>query len=295
MILSDSRPLMGGESVITIVGGTPDMLNDAFEIASFCEQLWSRFVSESELSRLNASGGASVEVSPLTAALVDAMIDGFCLTSGDFNPTLLPQVVSVGYASSLVLEGAQTSLPEGARTFDTLNAIELTETSVRLPAGMTLDAGGIGKGFAADLVTAAVMAAGARGVMVSMSGDIVVAGESPQPGGWLLGVENPFDESENVEIVRLVEGAVVTSSQRKKRFGDQHHLIDPRTQKSAVTSAQTVSVIATTGARAEVLAKSGFLRSPQEFLAWLPSVGAAGMVIDNSGDRAESSNWAVYH
>jgi thiamine biosynthesis lipoprotein len=223
------------------------------------------------------------------------MLEGFALTAGDFNPTLLPSVVNIGYTESLVRQGHQTKLTEDAHPFETLDEIVITADSVQLPKGMTLDSGGIGKGFAADVIAAAVMNSGARGVMVSMSGDVAVAGEAPQEGGWLLGVEDPFNEDEQVEIIRLVEGAVVTSSQRKKRFGAKHHLIDPRTGTSAKTNIQTVSVIASTGARAEVLAKSGFLRSPNEFLAWLPSVGGAGMVIDNSGDRAESSNWAAYH
>lgn len=294
-MFTDARPIMGGETVITVVGGSAAILEDAFALAATCDRLWSRFVSDSELSRVNESGGEAVEVSPLTVALVDAMCEGFSLTNGDFNPTLLPHVVALGYVASLVSPSHVTSLPPDAGVFDSLDGIVLTDTSVQVPAGMTLDAGGIGKGFAADLICAAVMKSGARGVMVSMSGDVVVAGEAPQPGGWLLGVENPFDESEQVEIVRLIEGAVVTSSQRKKRFGDKHHVVDPRTGTSATTSIQTVSVIATTGARAEVLAKSGFLRPVEDFLSWLPTIGAAGMVIGADGTSSQSLNWAPYH
>lgn len=291
---SDSRPVMGGESVITVVGGSPAMLDDAFGLASMCETAWSRFISDSELDRVNQADGARVDISPLTVALIQEMSDGFELTGGDFNPTLLPRVVEVGYLASLVHEGRVTQVPEGARVFDSLDDIDLDERSVQLPVGMTLDSGGIGKGFAADLIAAAVMNSGAEGVMVSMSGDVVVAGESPQGGPWLLGVENPFDEQSHVDIVRLVEGSVVTSSQRKRRFAQGHHLIDPKTGLSASTSVQTVSVIARTGARAEVLAKSGFLRSTPDYLEWLPTVGAAGLVIDETGARHESENWKLY-
>ena len=290
----DSRPAMGGESVITVVGGSAQILDEAFALADFCDSSWSRFRAGSELDRVNHAQGARVEVSPITVALIDEMIDGFALTSGDFNPTLLPQVVDTGYAASLVRSGHVTTLPEGARVFDSLTAITLDEGGVSLPEGMTLDAGGIGKGFAGDLIAAAVMNSGALGVMVSMSGDIVVAGESPQGGPWRLGVEDPFDEESHVDTVRLVDGSVVTSSQRKKRFGQEHHLIDPHTGQSASTTVQTVSVIARTGARAEVLAKSGFLRPAEEFLNWLPTVGAAGLVIDVEGQRRESENWRSY-
>lgn len=285
---------MGGETVITLVGANREMLDGAFALAQTCENLWSRFSRDSELSQLNSCGSRALTVSPLTVALVDSMIDGFTVTDGDFNPTLVAEVVAAGYGTSLTNQSEASVVPEGTHAFTSLSDIELTDTSVRLPQGMALDPGGIAKGFAADLITAAAIRSGARGVMVSMSGDIVVAGESPQPGGWLLGVEDPFDEAAHVDVVRLLEGAVVTSSQRKKRFSSAHHLIDPRTGLSAQTRAQTVTVVAQTGARAEALAKSGFMRPTSEFLQWLPSLGAAGMVIDIDGSCTESPNWPLF-
>ncbi|MEB0264670.1 hypothetical protein, partial [Cryobacterium sp. 10I5] len=68
----------------------------------------------------------------------------------------------------------------------------------------------------------------------------------------------------------------------------------PRTHDSAATRVQTVSVIAATGARAEVLAKPGFLRPTADYLAWLPTVGAAGLIIDDTGLVSTSTNWEHY-
>ena len=88
----------------------------------------------------------------------------------------------------------------------------------------------------------------------------------PDAVAWLLGVEDPFDTARHLTTVRIARGAIVTSSQRKRRFdtaaGVRHHLIDPRTGASALTDIQTVTVIAATGVRAEAISKSG-LRSPK--------------------------------
>ena len=291
---TDRRPVMGGEAVITVVGGSEAMLQDAFALADLCDRLWSRFRETSELTHINNAGGKRVEISPLTAALINEMIEGFELTSGDFNPTVLPAVLGVGYQRSQVHPELQTEIAADARVFDSLEGVELQLDSVQLPAGMTLDSGGIGKGFAADVIAASLMKSGAQGAMVSMSGDVVVLGSAPQGEAWRLGVEDPFDVSGHVQVVTLRDAAVVTSSQRKNLFGGGHHLINPVTLTSAETTAQTVSVIATTGARAEVLAKCGFLRDIDEFLSWLPTVDAAGMVIDHDKTIRESENWAAY-
>ena len=98
--------------------------------------------------------------------------------------------------------------------------------------------------------------------------------------------------------MRIARGAIVTSSRLKRRFatpqGERHHLIDPREGASAATVTATATVIAATGARAEALAKSGFLRPAADYLAWLPEVGAAALLVDADGRQQASANWGRY-
>lgn len=140
--------------------------------------------------------------------------------------------------------------------------------------------------------------------MAAVSGDVVVAGRAPDGDAWRLGIENPFVTTPSTstnpycDVVRLVGGALVTSSVRKRTFHVDgirtHHLIDPATNHSARTATQTVSVIAATGDWAEVLTKPGFLLEPNEYLSWLPTMGAAGLLIDSEGTIHESTNWEHY-
>jgi len=289
---------MGGTALFTVVDGSEAMIDRAIALVVECEARWSRFLPDSDISRLNWAGGSGTTVDPLTVTLLEAMRDGVELTSGDFDPLLLPDVLSIGYVASAVNPGMATQLPPTAISAGDVSAIGIDENSVTLPAGMSLDPGGVGKGLAADLACALMIADGASGALVEISGDLVVAGRAPDGAAWRLGIEDPFDPRQHCQIVRLTRGALVTSSQRKRRFdtasGVRHHLIDPRTHDSAVTDVQTVSVIAATGAKAETLTKSGFLRDPEVFLAWLPTVGAAGLLIDSSGAARESPNWGRY-
>lgn len=300
-----SEALMGGHTTLSILGGPPDLLDEAFALAHRCESLWSRFVSTSDVMRLNHAEGAPVEVNELTVRLVRSMTDGFALTGGLFDPTLLPLVMASGYDRSTVDPERLTQLPASATAPGDVDGIRINGQTVRLPLGTTLDAGGIGKGLTADLLCEFALSMGAVGVMAEVSGDIVVAGEAPDGAAWRIGIANPFTESGDsgatnppYDVVRLMEGAVVTSSIRKRRFTvngvSTHHLIDPATRRSAHTHIQTVSVIADTGDWAEVLTKPGFLVKPSEYLAWLPSMGAAGMLIDLDGEMHESENWEQY-
>lgn len=289
---------MGGHATITLVGGGEDLVARCFALADHLEARWSRFLPTSDISRLNWAEGASVEVDPVTVQLISAMREASELSDGDFDPTLLPELIESGYAASVVAPDLVTTLPASASAPGRLASLTLDGSSVRMPVGTTLDPGGIGKGLAADIICEFGLAEGAWGIMAEISGDIVVAGRAPDAVAWLLGVEDPFDTARHLRTVRIARGAIVTSSQRKRRFdtaaGVRHHLIDPRTGASALTDIQTVTVIAATGVRAEAISKSGFLRPVEEFLAWLPQVGAAALLVDSAGRQHVSANWGRY-
>ncbi|WP_158253263.1 FAD:protein FMN transferase [Cryobacterium sp. N19] len=296
--LSRRQPLMGGSAGITLVGASATLLDATFELADCVEQLWSRFVPDSDITRLNWSEGRQIKVDQLTVRLIRAMQSGAELTGGDYDSTLLPDLLEAGYSASTVDPSRVTYVPLTARSPGDLAGIQINGTTVRMPRGTTLDAGGIGKGLAADLVCELAMNEGAWGALAEIGGDIAVSGQGADGQAWRLGVEDPFDPAGYCAIIRLGTGALATSSQRKRRFtttaGEHHHILDPRTHDSAATNIQTVSVIAATGARAETLTKPGFLRPTADYLAWLPTVGAAGLVVDHMGAPTASENWNRY-
>ncbi|MFN4002919.1 FAD:protein FMN transferase [Microcella sp.] len=291
--------LMGGSAHVRIVGGSSAALDEAHGFALTLEQRWSRFVDDSDLTALANADGVPVTVAPETIVLLHAMREGWRETDHDFDPTLLPHLVTAGYRRSTVDPSRSTTLPALAVGRGDLEAMRLDGDEVRLPIGMTLDAGGIGKGLAADLVARRLIAAGALGCLVEIGGDVRVAGQAPDDTAWRIAVDDPFVPGANRGVVRLVDGGIATSSQRKRRWMTEsghaaHHLIDPASGRPAATSIQTVTVIAATAARAEVLTKPGFLRPLDDYLAWLPTRGAAALLIDADGVEHSTPNWSDY-
>lgn len=291
--------MMGGRAHVCIVGAPPRAADLVEHRGAALEALWSRFVPTSDLSRLASSDGAALVIDPDTVSLLHAMRHGWLETDRDFDPTLLPAVVAAGYGRSLLDPARVTVLPQTARARADLDAMRIDGNRVTVPAGMALDPGGIGKGLAADLICHELMRAGAQGCLVEIGGDVRVAGTAPDSTAWRISVDDPFDAEASRGIVRLVDGGIATSSQRKRRWttgsgAETHHLIDPRTARSAVTSIQTVTVIAATAARAEVLTKPGFLRPLDDYLAWIPTRGAAALLIDADGAEHTTSNWSYY-
>lgn len=256
---------MGGTARARILDAPSTAIDLIERRGAELESRWSRFVPDSELSALANAEGTEVTVSGDTVLLLTHMLAGWRETDRDFDPSLLPAVVAAGYGRSLVDPTRVTTLPASTRARGDLDAMRIDDDRVALPIGMALDPGGVGKGLAADLIAADLISAGARGCLVEIGGDVRVAGAAPDGVAWRVSVDDPFDPTASRGIVRLADGGIATSSQLKRRWmtesGDTtHHLIDPASGLSAVTSIQTVTVIAATAARAEVLTKPGFLR-----------------------------------
>ncbi|HTL40773.1 MAG TPA: FAD:protein FMN transferase [Pseudolysinimonas sp.] len=295
MIESRRVAAMGAHATVTIVGGGSGVMDAVLRELERLEGLWSRFLPGSDLSRLNLADGAPVRVDPATVGLLHVMGQAIAETGGAFDPTLLPALVDAGYAVSMVDPAHSTALPPTAHAGGAFGDTIIDGFEVTLPAGLTVDAGGIGKGYAADRLTSLARVRGASGAMVEIAGDLVVFGEAPQPGGWVIGIEDPREPARHRTTVRLAEGAVATSGTRKRRWmrdgAERHHLIDPRTGASARDDIDAVTVIAGSGARAEALAKYAFVHPIGDTLAWLPTRNAAGFIVTADGAVHATSTW----
>ena len=286
---------MGSQVTVTLVGGSTTLAEECMTVGHELETLWSRFREESELSQL-ARGGRQ-RVDPRTVRLIEHMRTASVVTDGAFNPTLVREIIRLGYARSLT-GSALAVQPSRTETHQTIADVTVEGDTVTLPEGMALDAGGIGKGFAADLVVEYARERGVDGVLANFGGDIAVWGDAPDGGAWRIGVDDPFADDTHLDIIRMSTGAIATSSQRVRRFStltsEGSHLINPRTGSSVETEVQTVTVIAGAGWFAEACAKPGFLWPTSGFLHWIPTVNAAALVVLSDGSVQQSTNWGLY-
>ncbi len=277
------------DAAMATLGG---LAADALEVR---EARWSRFRPTSELCRLNDAAGAPVIVSPGTFSLIARAVDAWRDTGGRYDPTVLAALEAAGYdrdfdaiAPAGVAAGAHVDVPGcGDVELDSL------VSAVRLPVGVALDLGGIGKGAAADEVSAALLDAGVpgvTGVLVNMGGDLRARGAAPQPHGWVVEVDDPL-ETGRTGLLAFVEGAIATSTKLRRAWtrGDRtlHHLIDPRTGEPAESGLASVTIVAGEAWRAEVLAKAAFVAGIDDGRALIEASGATGLLVTDDGEVLE--------
>ena len=233
---------------------------------------FSRFRSDSELSRVNADAGRWQMVSGEFAELTGRALRAAAATDGLFDPTVLPALVAAGYdrdfAEVLVagLEEAPSPAPAPAAEW---RRVDLDGPQLHLPEGTALDFGGIAKGWAADLAAEAAREF-LPWALVDASGDLRLAGEPP--GGIVVGVGDPWSPRTEFLQMRMEGGALATSSVVGRTWGPGlHHLIDPRTGRPADGRVVQATVWADTCTDAEVWATYAVL-SGREALAHVHTV-----------------------
>jgi thiamine biosynthesis lipoprotein len=222
----------------------------------------SRFRSTSALSRLNRAAGHGPQViSPMLWTVLMAAVDAAHESGGIYDPTVLRSLQRAGYDRSFdEIEpiGPEDLSAPPAPTFDSWRRVRLDDAtrSVDLPGDLSLDLGGIAKGWTVDRVALALASLGP--VLVDAGGDLRVVG-TVQYEPWPIGVQDGFTPDRDRALVRLRRGALATSSIGGRRWqrGDRmlHHVIDPRTGTSADTDLYAVTVHAPDTMTADVTAK----------------------------------------
>lgn len=278
-----------------LVAGRPELVARARSRLEELETLWSRFRADSELCLLNASPGRWVQLSRPTAALVSRAVRAWELTGGLFDPTVLPALESAGYTHSF--EALPRELPTGSSPVPAPGCadIEIRGDRIRLPHGVRLDLGGIGKGYAADLAAQELMAAGAEGACVNLGGDVRTAGSAPGADSWVVAVEDEARPGTDLAWLALADGAVATSTRLRRRWRrqgrDSHHLIDPASGAPTTNEIASVTVVAGEAHWAEVLAKAALIAGLPAGPALLETHGVAGLLVTEDGAAHRAGPW----
>ena len=240
------------------------------------EQTFSRFRVDSELNRVNELAGMAVLVSELFAHVVEVALAVAEETGGLVDPTLGGALEDAGYVVDFD-ELVPDPSPAGPGSRGAWRSVTCRGRLLSFPARVRLDLNGVVKALAVD----AAMALLRHGWFVSAGGDLAVCAP--------LVVELPAGGA-----VELRQGALATSGSVKRRWlrggSVQHHLIDPRTGRPAVSPWQQVTVCGSTCLAADVAAKAAFLVG-EAGPAWLDARQLPGRFVDDDERVVVNESW----
>jgi thiamine biosynthesis lipoprotein ApbE len=264
----------------------------------------SRFRPDSEICALRTTGGRPARVSPLLAEAIAVALRAARLTEGDVDPTVGGAMSAVGYDRDferIPRTGPPLVVTAGtvtARSVPGWRAVHLEGQLLTMPEGIQLDLGATAKAWAADRAAAMIEQWLGCGVLVSLGGDIAVAGPAPA-GGWRVRVQDVTGSPDDppagpYALIAIRDGGLATSStaaRRWQRGGDVlHHILDPRTGWPAASVWRTVSVAASTCADANTASTAAVIRG-RAALGWLAKLGLPARLVDATGVVFTVAGW----
>jgi Membrane-associated lipoprotein involved in thiamine biosynthesis len=257
------------------------------------EKTLSRFLTGSELSQLNRTEDIPFLAGDMLYEAVSAADRFYLQTGGLFDPYLRNELRRIGYDRSFEKIQSGKVAPAPAPDFQSqkIHPADVNHMMKMITLhGATIDLGGIGKGWAAQQAADQLQKRNVCCGGISAGGDIVVWGK-PE-ADWSITISSPESWNDRLFSFCLDRPAgIATSSTIKRSWKDQngkicHHILDPRTRRSADSDLIQVSVAAPDLTTAEVYAKCLIILGWEQGLNWMVSkrkdLGAIGVKADRS-------------
>ena len=253
------------------------------------ERLFSRFLPDSDIARLNrTAGGDGIRMARDTFAALSIgrecakQTDGcFAITAGPLvrlwnTPHAQPKPWQIDEAKLLSGNHALQLRPRG-------------RMARLMQADQSVDLGGIGKGYAADRMLDTCKRFGIRSAFADFGGNVAVLGSKPDGSPWTIGIRHPLLKDELIGVLSVTDQSVVTSGDDQRAVpgadGVPHsHIMDPRTGLPAQSGLLSVTVISKSSTVADALATALFVTGMEQGIQYLQRFpGTQAVWIDRDG------------
>ncbi len=290
-----TRRAMATEFGVVLPGESRDAVEAAIDALAELERIESElsvYRPDSDVSRINSLAGIRpVRVSVDLIHVLQRAVAIFQLTAGAFDVTAGPLVDCWGFRKR---RGQKPSDAEISSALELVGSdrlrIDPEEQSAFLPqAGMSINLGGIGKGFALDRIADRLKENGLSSFLIHGGRSSVLACGSDGPTaaeGWKVAIEHPLRASQRLGEIRLVDSALATSGSGKQFFHHRGqrlgHVLDPRLGRPA-GDMLAITVIADRAADADALSTACFVEGI--------AATTAHLTRDSSQTRLPGPDW----
>lgn len=246
--------------------GTNDfsVLDDCFQLCTEYENKFSRTVPDSEISKINKSGGAPVEVSDETIELIQKGIDYAALSDGAFDITIAPLSSLWDFKNNTGTIPSEALIQEAKSHVNYKNVIINGNTVQLSDPKASLDLGGIAKGYIADRLKEFLIKKNIKHAMINLGGNVLTIGGKPDGSPFHIGIQKPFaEQNETIASVPVTDRSVVSSGVYERYFEKDgeiyHHLLDTATGYPTENNLLSVTILSSSSADGDALSTACFV------------------------------------
>lgn len=256
------------DTVITITAAcSQEVLDGALALCQKYDTLFDRTDPDSEVWKLNHSLGAPTVVSEDTAFVLNLANEMYQKSGGAFDITVAPVTALWDFHSETPTPPNPETLKRAVSLVNG-SCVEVSGTTVTLKEGVTIDLGGIAKGFVADRVKSYLLEQGCVSACINLGGNVLTIGGKPNGEAWRVGIRDPKGgPNDVVEVLSVTDRAVVTSGTYERCFSYEgtfyHHILNPETGMPVQRETASVTIVAESAAIADALSTACFVLDEQ--------------------------------
>lgn len=248
-----------------------EAVNAAAEEIDRLDALLSTEKAGSEINTINKNGGGML--SEDTMAILDSAMKLYRDTEGIFDITVYPLIQEWGFTDRNYHVPPQSRIQKLTALVNSGKLEYQTGTQeLKLPEGVSLDFGGIAKGYASDCIMKIYKKFGIESGIVSLGGNVQFCGNKADGSAWRVAIQSPDKEEGYIGILQESDKAVITSGGYERYFEEDgkvwHHIIDPRTGYPAENELASVTIVSSEGTKADGLSTSLFIMGKDKALAY---------------------------
>lgn len=238
------------------------LLEQCFTHCEELENLLSRTIPTSDISRINSAAGAPVTVSDTTIELLKQGIYYGKLTDGAFDITVAPLSDVWNFKENTGILPTEHAITE-ALSHVSYKTIQIDGNTVTLAdPEAAIDLGGVAKGYIADVLKEFLKSKGVKSALIDLGGNIVTLGTKPDGTAFQIGIKKPFDTKEVITSVSASDLSVVTSGSYERYFEVEnvkyHHILDTKSGYPSSTGLLSVTILSKKSIEGDALSTSCF-------------------------------------
>lgn len=228
------------------------------------EDKFSRYIPGNVVDRINSASGSGIKVDEETAGLIEFANLLYDMSDGRFD-------VTSGVLRRVWTFDGSDSVPSEAEILDVMRYVGWEKVSwkncvLKMPAGMQIDLGGVGKEYAVDKAVGLIREKTSIACLVNFGGDLAVTGAPTCQANWQIGREALQGPSASPSgVIQLKTGALSTSGDTRRflmKDGIRYsHILDPTTGWPIAGAPASITVAADTCVQAGVFCTLAMLRA----------------------------------
>lgn len=272
---------------VTLYGcGSQRLADEAVKMCSYYEEIFSRTSETSRLYELNENGSLDIETDEdkrLADALKSALQYGE-MTDGALDITIEPLSSAWDFGGAAVVPDKERL--EAARKLVDYRKVEADNERILLN-GARLDMGAVAKGYIADRIKEYLIGEGVDSALIYLGGNVLCIGKKPDGEDFLIGLQRPFGDGNEVMCALSVSDlSVVTSGVYERFFYENdklyHHILDPDTGFPCDNGLLSVTVIAKDSALCDALSTACFVMGQERAMRFVDGLdGVYAIFVDS--------------